>query len=84
MWSITRVSWAAIMASTVFGQVIGDVLYIAALQSSTASTVVPLSATSPVWTVPLAYFFLKEHVNWMVIAGITLSVAGVVLIFQIV
>jgi drug/metabolite transporter (DMT)-like permease len=84
MWSMGRGSWLAIMGSSVLGQVIGDVLYMGALQSSPASTIVPLSATSPVWTVPLAYFLLKERMNWMVTAGILLSVVGVVLILQLV
>jgi DME family drug/metabolite transporter len=84
MWSISRGSWVAIMGSSVLGQVIGDVLYMGALQSSIASTIVPLSATSPVWTVPLAYIFLKERINWMMITGILLSVVGVVLILQLV
>jgi drug/metabolite transporter (DMT)-like permease len=80
LWAVSARSWGILLAATLMGQVVGDVLYLWALQLTDASLVTPLSATSPLWAVPLARIFLKEQLDWRVVLGVLLSVAGVVAI----
>jgi drug/metabolite transporter (DMT)-like permease len=80
LWAVSARSWVILLVATLLGQVTGDVLYLWALQSTDASLVTPLSATSPLWAVPLARIFLKEQLGWRVVLGVLFTVAGVVVI----
>ena len=59
---------------------IGLLFYYFALEGSTVSVVVPLTATYPVVAVMLGYVLLRERPSLMQWAGVILVVAGVVLL----
>ncbi|MFX0092134.1 MAG: GRP family sugar transporter [Candidatus Hodarchaeota archaeon] len=69
-----------ILIAGFFGMTLGAFFYVVAVKFSGASTAAALSATSPVFTVPLAMIFLKEKANFIVILGTLLSVVGVVIL----
>ena len=62
------------------GGVFGLLLYFTVLKQHMASHIVPIVATFPLFTTVYAYFFLKEHISGVRLAGIILVVAGLVLI----
>jgi transporter family protein len=62
------------------GGVFGLLLYFTVLKQHMASHIVPIVATFPLFTTVYAYFFLKEHISGVRLAGIVLVVAGLVLI----
>ncbi|MFX0061399.1 MAG: EamA family transporter [Candidatus Hermodarchaeota archaeon] len=63
-----------------FGMSLGTFFYVAAVKLSGASTTAALSATSPLFTLPLAMFFLKEKFSLLVVLGTILTVLGVLIL----
>ncbi|MFX1533774.1 MAG: DMT family transporter [Promethearchaeota archaeon] len=63
-----------------FGMSLGTFFYVAAVKFSGASTTAALSATSPLFTLPLAVFFLKEKFSLLVVLGTILTVLGVLIL----
>jgi drug/metabolite transporter (DMT)-like permease len=72
-------SLLAIAAVGVFG-VISTGLFLEAVAVAGAGTAAVLSATSPIFAVPVSIVFLRERGSWRVAAGTLLSVAGVVML----
>jgi len=73
-------SWARVALAVLVGDIIGHYAYFAAMQIGTVSTVVPLSATAPLFVVPLARLILKEPITWPMALGTSLTVGGLILV----
>jgi drug/metabolite transporter (DMT)-like permease len=72
-------SLRAIVAVGVFG-VVSTGLFLECIALAGAGTAAVLSATSPIFAVPVSIVFLGERGSWRVAVGTTLSVVGVVLL----
>jgi drug/metabolite transporter (DMT)-like permease len=72
-------SLKAIVAVGVFG-VVSTGLFLECIALAGAGTAAVLSATSPIFAVPVSIVFLGERGSWRVAVGTTLSVVGVVLL----
>lgn len=71
---------AAIVASGLLGQALGDGLYIWSLRLIGASRALPLSNVSPLLTMLLAVVVLGEQVTWIALIGGMLVLGGVYLV----
>lgn len=67
-------------AAGVIGTGVGSLLYIVALQHAGAARTAVLSATSPVWGLPLAVFLLGERPTRRTAAGTALALGGALLV----
>ncbi|MDD5126937.1 MAG: DMT family transporter [Dehalococcoidales bacterium] len=72
-------SLAAFNGAFTYG--VGGIFFLWALQQTGAAMTAVLSATSPLFLVPMAVFFLKEKVTPKLIMGVVLSVAGICVVF---
>ena len=61
----------------VFGLGVASLLYVSAIQDAGASRTAILTATVPLFTLPLAIVFLKERVTPRVVLGTLVCVAGI-------
>jgi drug/metabolite transporter (DMT)-like permease len=64
----------------VFGTGFGSMLYIIAVQRTSAGVAALLVSTSPLWVLPLAAIFLRERITGRVLAGAALTVGGIWLV----
>ncbi len=78
--SVPLAGAAAIVASGLLGQAIGDGLFIASMKLIGASRALPVSSTQPLLTLGLAILFLGERVTWMGFAGTLLVILGIYLL----
>lgn len=76
---IEKPTWLFILGSGV-ATTLASLFQFKALKSGDASAVAPIDRLSLVFALVLAVFFLKEKINWQVIAGAVLIVGGGVLI----
>lgn len=69
-------------ASSAVASVTGQVLTFTALSAGEVSVVVTLISTTPLFIVLLTALFLREleRINWKVVAGVVMLVAGIVMI----
>jgi drug/metabolite transporter (DMT)-like permease len=67
-------------AAGVIGTGFGSMLYIIAVQRTSAGLAALLVSTSPLWTLPLAAIFLHERITRRVLLGATLTLAGIWLV----
>jgi drug/metabolite transporter (DMT)-like permease len=67
----------AIVASGIFGQAIGDALFVGSAKLIGASRALPLSGISPLLTVGLAILFFGEQLPAVALLGAVLVVGGV-------
>ncbi len=58
------------------------ILFVYSLKQGNLSILYPLIATSYIWVALLSFFFLKEAVSLLNVAGIGMIIAGIVLIVQ--
>jgi len=70
----------AIGAAGVAGIAVGSLLYIVALIEAGAARSAVLSASSPLFAMPLAVLFLREPLTARVLLGTLVSVCGIVLV----
>jgi len=77
---LPRASWIRIAIAALVADLVGHYMYFAAMQMGEVSTVVPLSATTPLFVIPLAYVVLKESVSWSTALGTLLTVVGVAMV----
>ena len=70
----------AIGAAGIAGIAIGSLLYIVALIEAGAARSAVLSASSPLFAMPLAVLFLREQLTARVLIGTLISVGGIVLV----
>ena len=68
----------AISAVLVLGSML---LFLLSAKLASAGTVAVLTSTSPIFAVPLAYFFLKEHVTPRIVSGTAICMTGIWLTF---
>ncbi len=71
---------ALILIAGFFGMTLGALLYTIAIKYSGASTSAAIAATAPIITVPLSAFFLKEHIDNIVVIGTMFTVLGVIIL----
>ncbi len=71
---------AAILISGVLGQAMGDGLLIQSMKTIGASRALPISSTSPLFTMALAMLLLGERVTWIGVAGSLLVLGGIYLL----
>jgi drug/metabolite transporter (DMT)-like permease len=69
-----------LIASTGALNVLATVLFLASVASAGAARAAVLTATSPVFAVPLAVLVLRERATWRLVLGTLCSVAGVTLL----
>ncbi|HUU77211.1 MAG TPA: DMT family transporter [candidate division Zixibacteria bacterium] len=79
----SKFSWKGvllILLAGIIGNTAGSLLYVLALQFSTASTTAAITAAAPLIATPLSVIFLKEKITWKLIIGTVLTVTGIWLI----
>jgi transporter family protein len=77
---ITPTEYAWVFIATLFGGLIGNLLYYYILKKGEAAILTALMYTAPVVTLIAAYFILKDKITPLAITGILLIVAGVICI----
>ncbi|OGX91523.1 EamA family transporter [Hymenobacter coccineus] len=76
---IERKTWLILVAAGVLTGV-SSLLSFKALSLGEASRVSPLTSLALVFSITLAFIFLKEKLNWQIVAGAVLMAGGAVLI----
>lgn len=71
-----------LLAASLIGALLGTWLSIVALKYTYAAVAATLNSTSPLFILPLAVFWLKEHVTLREIIGALTAVAGIGLYFS--
>jgi drug/metabolite transporter (DMT)-like permease len=71
----------ALGAAALVGSCIGLVFYSVGMKYAKAGVATSISATYPIWVIPIAAIFLKETVNWRAAAFTVVAVAGIALMF---
>jgi len=77
LFTMPFASVAAIVASGVLGQAMGDALLVKAMKLMGSARAFPITSTNPLLTIALATVFLGEQVSWMGAAGAALVVLGI-------
>lgn len=79
---LTHLSTARwVVIATLLGTYLGIWLQVTGLRYATAGVAATLSSTSPIFVLPLAHYFLKEHISPRSIWGAILAVGGIALLF---
>jgi drug/metabolite transporter (DMT)-like permease len=71
----------ALTGAAVLGAFVGLLLLSVGVKYSKAGVAAALSSTFPIWTIPIAVIFLKEHVSWQSAVCTVAAVVGVGLMF---
>ncbi|MCF6337873.1 MAG: DMT family transporter [Gammaproteobacteria bacterium] len=71
-----------LLIASLIGALLGTWLSVVALKYTYAAVAATLNSTSPLFILPLAAFWLKEHVNWREIVGALAAVMGIGLYFS--
>jgi drug/metabolite transporter (DMT)-like permease len=69
-----------IMASSVLVAFLGNLLYYRVMKDHMAYIVTALTYSSPIFTLFLAWWLLKEKITWVGVVGVLLIVVGVILV----
>jgi drug/metabolite transporter (DMT)-like permease len=77
---LSRRALLLLIGAGVFGTGFGSMLYIIAVQRTSAGIAALLVSTSPLWVLPLAAIFLHERVTGRVLAGAALTIGGIWLV----
>jgi len=67
--------------AALIGPVIGVSLSLLAVQNTAVGVASVLTSLSPIFMLPIAHFFFKEHLGWQAIAGTLLATIGVAVLF---
>lgn len=70
-----------LLIASVVGAFLGTWLSVAALKYTHAVVAVTLNSTSPLFVLPLAMIFLKEHISWRAVSGAFIAIMGVAVYF---
>lgn len=76
-----RRQFRALAVAAFFGTFIGLVLFSAGVKYTKAGVSMSLSATYPIWVIPVARVFLKERTSWQSLVFTLIAVGGVALMF---
>lgn len=76
----TPQNWAFLGVSTLFGLIVGDLLYYKSLKQIGLARAMPLSMTYPFFTLVLAAVFLDEPFTWSILIGGALIALGAYLL----
>ncbi|MDH4213869.1 MAG: DMT family transporter [Candidatus Thorarchaeota archaeon] len=63
-----------------FGMAVGSLLYVAAVASIGAAIMSVISATAPLFAIPVSILFLKERLTPIAVVGIIATLSGIVLV----
>lgn len=80
LWQLRGRTLLVVVATGILGSGLSGYLWMVGVQEIGAARAAILSSTSPIFAVPLAIIFLKEHPSRRVLLGTLLSVCGVILI----
>jgi bacterial/archaeal transporter family protein len=80
--ALSRREWIVIVVGGLVGWGLGSVLFLLAVSLAGPTRAAILTATSPLFALPLGVAFLRERVNLVILAGTALTVLGVVLVAQ--
>lgn len=67
--------------AAVIGPVFGVSCSLLAIQHTEVGVASVLTSLTPVFMLPISYFFFKERLNWQAIAGTILAMVGVAILF---
>jgi drug/metabolite transporter (DMT)-like permease len=67
--------------AALIGPVIGVSLSLLAVQNTVVGVASVLTSLSPIFMLPISYFYFKERLGWQAIAGTILAVVGVAILF---
>jgi len=70
-----------LLIASVIGAFLGTWLSVVALKYTHAVVAVTLNSTSPLFVLPLAMLFLKEHITWRAVSGAFVAIMGVAVYF---
>ncbi len=73
-----NISIIAVVA--ILGLVVGNIIYLLAIENIGSSTPAVIAASGPLIATPLSILFLKEKVDWKIILGTFMTIGGIVLI----
>ncbi len=76
-----RKTWQYLAIGALVGPTLGVTLSLFAVQNTAVGIASTLMALTPVFLLPIGYYFFKEKIGWSAIAGTLLAVAGVALLF---
>jgi drug/metabolite transporter (DMT)-like permease len=76
-----RTGMGYILGGAVFGPLVGVSLALFAIQNTNIGIASTIIALPPVFLLPIGYFIFKEHISWQAIAGTSLAVIGVGVLF---
>lgn len=77
---ISRRNWLLVALAGLMSYGLGSLLFLEAIKLAGAARATILSSTSPLFLVPLSFFFLKEKITVVTLLGTILCVLGVALI----
>ena len=77
---IPRRSQGVLAVSGMFGAGLTTLLFILALQEIGAGQTAVLFSTSPLWALPLGFFFLRERITIWVAVGTVIAVGGIAML----
>jgi drug/metabolite transporter (DMT)-like permease len=75
-----QVLWLA-LAGSFFGPFLAVTLTVVAIQNTEVGIASTLTSLTPIFLLPVGYFFFKEKFGWPAIAGTLLAILGVALLF---
>lgn len=78
--TLSRKEWGILIVGGVVGWGLGSLFFLLAVSLLGPTRAAILTATSPLFALPMSVFFLKEKVNVGVLAGTILTVVGIVLV----
>jgi drug/metabolite transporter (DMT)-like permease len=81
LWRLRGRALAVVVGSGILGSGLSGYLWLLGVQEIGAARTAIISATSPIFAVPLSVFFLGERLTRRVLVGTLCSITGIALIF---
>ena len=76
-----KMTWIWLILGALIGTSVGAYLYTEAIQRANAAYVSIISSSSPFVSLPISWFVNREKINLLEIAGVLLTVSGVISLF---
>jgi len=83
---VKKISWKTfglLALAALLSLFVANILYLLALDLIGTSTPSAIAASGPIIATPLSMLFLKEKVDWKIILGTVLTIAGNILVILI-